>query len=443
MRSSALESKQESGVLPIDPPTPYTHYFGGAPPAGRILAIHGLDVSKELMSLISAALADSGFEVYAIDLPGHGDSKAEFQTELAKQTLRSARGFLGENTIVLGHSLGAGLLLDLAASERFSTMVLLSPPPLPVGDIHADRVLIATGQLDIPRIRAFATIAADIGDPKVEAWILPWGGHSAPVLNPIHIQRIVNWLGGAGGPARTVWRMLWIAIMLAAASVLGVALSPGHELKPIDLTAANALGRYIAAAITALLVLKFVSPAAFLRFFATDYLIGFLLVTGLCVWAWAAAGNTATPAWRKAATVTAVISAAFVIAIPGMIVGSRLLHMSLSDGRWWRFPFIVIAGLPLFLADELTIRRIHPRWKSEGVALLTRLLFLAFLLTGALTLNRDRAFLVLIAAPIVVFWITLWFAAGVIHRRTQSPWAAALFAALVQGWAFAAWFVTI
>ena len=37
----------------------------------------------------------------------------------------------------------------------------------------------------------------------------------------------------------------------------------------------------------------------------------------------------------------------------------------------------------------------------------------------------------------------LWFATGIVHRHTQSPYAAALFAALVQGWAFAAWFVTI
>ena len=92
--------------------------------------IHGLDVSKEVMRLISAALADGGFEVYAIDLPGHGDSGAKFQTEVAQQAIRNAKAFLGEKTIVLGHSLGAGLLLDLAATEPFSTIVLLSPPPL-------------------------------------------------------------------------------------------------------------------------------------------------------------------------------------------------------------------------------------------------------------------------------------------------------------------------
>ena len=64
-----------------------------------------------------------------------------------------------------------------------------------------------------------------------------------------------------------------------------------------------------------------------------------------------------------------------------------------------------------------------------------------FLTTGALPLNRGEAFLFLIARLMVFFWIALRFGAHVVHRHTQDPFAAALFAALVQGWAFAAWFV--
>ena len=85
----------------------------------------------------------------------------------------------------------------------------------------------------------------------------------------------------------------------------------------------------------------------------------------------------------------------------------------------------------------------NPQWKSEAVALLTRALMLALILTGVLILNRESDFLVLIVPVITTFWIALWFGAGVVHRYTQSPIAAALFAAIVQGWAFAAWFVTI
>src|SRR4029077_4419468 len=113
----------------------------------------------------SAAFADGGFEVYAIDLPGHGDATTGFQSELSEQTIRNAKAHLGDAPIVLGHSLGAGLLLDLAATERFSTMLLLSPPPLSISEIHAEHILIATGAIDIPRIRSFAPTVADIGGP--------------------------------------------------------------------------------------------------------------------------------------------------------------------------------------------------------------------------------------------------------------------------------------
>ena len=62
---------------------------------------------------------------------------------------------------------------------------------------------------------------------------------------------------------------------------------------------------------------------------------------------------------------------------------------------------------------------------------------------SVLLLNESRSFLVLIMHLIVVFWLVLWWLAGFVHRATAEPAAAALFAALVQGWAFSALFVTI
>jgi len=100
MQSTRLDPKHESGIMPIDPPTPYTRYAGQDSPRGRVLVIHGLDVSKNTTRLISAAIADGGFEVYTIDLPGHGDSPVKFRTDLAQQAIRNARVFLGEETIV-------------------------------------------------------------------------------------------------------------------------------------------------------------------------------------------------------------------------------------------------------------------------------------------------------------------------------------------------------
>jgi hypothetical protein len=136
-------------------------------------------------------------------------------------------------------------------------------------------------------------------------------------------------------------------------------------------------------------------------------------------------------------------AAAFIILAFGLVIGSHLLHTTLPDGRWWRFLCMVIAGLPLFIYDEVIIRRLVPAWHAAAVALVTRGLFLAFVLTGVLTFNREKAFLVLIVPLIFAFWIGLWFTTGVVHRSTREPVSAAIFAAIVQGWAFAALFVTI
>jgi hypothetical protein len=139
----------------------------------------------------------------------------------------------------------------------------------------------------------------------------------------------------------------------------------------------------------------------------------------------------------------ALAAAAFVILVLGGLIASNVLHIALSDGRWWRFPCIALASLPLFIFDEIVTRRIAPAWKAAAVVITTRLLICAFVLAGILILNRESAFLLLIAPLLVIFWVALWFAAGVVHRHTQDPVSAAVFAALVQGWAFAAWFVTI
>jgi hypothetical protein len=67
----------------------------------------------------------------------------------------------------------------------------------------------------------------------------------------------------------------------------------------------------------------------------------------------------------------------------------------------------------------------------------------ALVTTGVLIFNREDAFVVLLIHLVILFWIGLWFATGLVHKHLQNPAAAALFAAVVQGWAFAALFVTI
>jgi hypothetical protein len=119
------------------------------------------------------------------------------------------------------------------------------------------------------------------------------------------------------------------------------------------------------------------------------------------------------------------------------------VHIVPSGTDWWRIPVFTLAAMPLLLRDEETLRRIRPPVKAWTTFLATRAVLWATVVTGVQLWNREAAFLVLIMHIVVVFWIGLWAISGAVARRTEEPGAAALFAALIQGWTFAAMFVSI
>jgi pimeloyl-ACP methyl ester carboxylesterase len=436
IQTQRLQPSRTIGILSITPATPYIHYMPSKEPRSRVLVVHGLNSNKEFMQILCAALTDSGFEVFSIDLPGHGNSPAKFEASLAQHAVLNTLEHLGDSTIVLGHSLGAGLLLDLAVDRHFKTMVLLSPPPTPVPRIRADRILVVTGRWDMPRINSFVPVLEEADVPELQRWEFPWGAHSTAVLNPSNVHDIIEWIGGDVGHIRAVPRLGWITLMIGSAFTLGLSLLPGRGIPRAAVPISPILVRYVAAGGIALLVLKAVPVMGWLRVFALDYLMGFVLVMGVALWFLFGEGGGD----RQTATrlLKPLVAAAFVIVVLFQIVGSHLFHVTLSSGRWWRFPAIALASLPLFFTEETLIRRIAPWWKSVLVALLTRILLAAFLVTGVLLLNRGDAFLVLVIHVVVSFWIALWLVTEAVYRHTHSPFAAALFSSFVQGWAFAA-----
>jgi hypothetical protein len=78
-----------------------------------------------------------------------------------------------------------------------------------------------------------------------------------------------------------------------------------------------------------------------------------------------------------------------------------------------------------------------------GTFILGRILTWAAVTTGVLLWANEAMFLVLITHLVLLAWIPLWWLAGFVARAAGEPGAAALFASLVQGWVFAALFVTI
>ena len=190
-QTAKLEPTRDKGTLPTNPPTPYIHYASRTEPHRRALIVHGLDSNKEFMQIFSSALADAGMEVYAIDLPGHGDSSAGFDGLLAANVLEQAVMTVKPD-IAVGHSMGASLLIDLAHDVKFHDLVLMSPAPTEVNAPQFEHTLVITEGFDLPFVNTFAPQLEGVELRKFQ-----WGMHSSALINPIQIREIVGWLGGA------------------------------------------------------------------------------------------------------------------------------------------------------------------------------------------------------------------------------------------------------
>jgi len=434
--SSEPSGFRQFGVFDGDPPTPYFHYTPQGQRRGGVLVVHGLNANKEMMNLLCLGLSEAGFETFSIDLPGHGDSKVGFNAVVARQAVSAILDKLAPDTIVIGHSLGGALLLDLASVRSYGTMVLLSPAPTPVDKIRADRMLVLTGQFELPRIQVWVPQLEISGREGVTLRSVPWSGHSGYLLQPGFIRDVVTWLGGEPSRVHSERRLfLYVLEILSAVSIAALWLRG----KPISAKQAALPPRilsYVAACMAALWICGGVDLLKWLHLFSTDYLVSFILVMGLALLPF-----YARRVHLRFSQIHVGLFGAVSVIAAAVFIGSQFVHLTLSGGQWWRFAAITLAVLPLCVADEVLLRPLRPWWKAAGISTLTRILIWAYVVWGVTTMNRDDAFLVLITHFIVLLWIALWFLGELVRRRTQDPTATAVFTALVQAWFFAAIFV--
>jgi pimeloyl-ACP methyl ester carboxylesterase len=135
-----------------------------------LVLIHGLATTRAIWSTVAPALARS-CRVVTLDVPGFGQSEPtgrDFRLEAVAD--RIARGLTGRGVPtpfdLVGHSLGAGIALTLAATRPrlVRRLVLVAPAGLIGVPTVASRVLAATAE---PVLAARRVLA-----PLVD---LPWG----------------------------------------------------------------------------------------------------------------------------------------------------------------------------------------------------------------------------------------------------------------------------
>lgn len=109
--------------------------------APTALLLHGITGSSGTWWRVGPALADAGWRVTALDLPGHGDSPRMGRPmkagEWAASVHETVSGVTGRKPfdLAIGHSAGAATLLEVVALEpTIAGRVVLEDPP-GVGDV--------------------------------------------------------------------------------------------------------------------------------------------------------------------------------------------------------------------------------------------------------------------------------------------------------------------
>ena len=109
-------------------------YFNGG--STGVLLLHGLSGSPAEMRLLGEVLAEAGFTVLAIRLPGHGTVPEDLERTTAGDWLAAAMDGYAildsdkkvKRIAVAGHSMGALLALKLASMRQVSHVISVSAP---------------------------------------------------------------------------------------------------------------------------------------------------------------------------------------------------------------------------------------------------------------------------------------------------------------------------
>ena len=118
-------------------------------PLSNIFIIPGAGMDHRIGSMIELSRLYSKYNIYSIDLPGHGFTSGQILhtvEEFADFTIQVLKKMGVSNNIFIGHSMGGLIAMDLGLKVETKLSILMNTNyPLMVGDILLDH---AKGNLD-------------------------------------------------------------------------------------------------------------------------------------------------------------------------------------------------------------------------------------------------------------------------------------------------------
>jgi pimeloyl-ACP methyl ester carboxylesterase len=158
----------------------YAYTGGRAPTAGlpTVVFIHGAQHDHSVWAMQTRYFAHHGFNVLAVDLPGHARSKQKAISEIGAMgdwllALLDAAGV--ERAMLIGHSMGSLIALDTAARfpKRVSALALVATAyPMQVSDVLLDAACHREAEaIDMINIWSHSSIATKPSFPGPGFWM--------------------------------------------------------------------------------------------------------------------------------------------------------------------------------------------------------------------------------------------------------------------------------
>jgi pimeloyl-ACP methyl ester carboxylesterase len=486
-----------SPMTVLDPPA-------DVKPAGSVVLLHGLSANRRLMMYLAEDFAGHGFRAYALDLPGHGDSRDAFSfaraqdcaTAAVESLIRSGR-LDPKTTILLGHSMGAAIAIRMADRDPVAATIVLSPAPMTAPQRMPANLLVFSASADLGILKRVAQSLAEAAGGQRTApedfvqqrafelrW-LPRSTHTSLLSDRRVAHDSENWAMQAlfpdiaadtltlnldlatyetfgkgrrrlaGGALGFLGILLLFPMVVALAAKLTVPSAVTDATNAASPAAAQIespgnhpstrllLGETALCAMIGVLLLVVGVPLKFLHIYTGAYLASLLLVVGvmlLIINFGYAMEYTSLPG-RKL-IVAAVLGFATFLAI-GAWLNWQLDDAWLNAPRWLRFAGLLPVMWIYSFAEEVALGPVH-----HGLARAVR--FAVFLLLRAeiflaCTLAwrlfaSGQVLIPLLFTYLAVFSILQRLATDALRVRTVSATAAALFGAILASWFIASVF---
>lgn len=460
-------------------------------PQARAAAVifHGLTANRRTLLALGRSIETLGMKVYLVDHPGHGDSSEPFDhpraeacaADLLEELTRRGEIRL-DTTVLVGHSMGAGIAIRLADAFPTAATISISSAmqmpartkpatlvPLPFPRRVPVNLLLVVASHDLPRMKdASRRLLEAAGGERyapadfrqrraVRAVLQPATTHTSLLFDSSTHAAIGDWIESAlpndvtpyaGRPLRRLAPLagglagLALLFPLAASGLtraLGAtaqdpARAPGKTLR---LLAAWGVAGLLGVAVQ----YGIVPLAPVVRMYTGDYLASAAAIAGVSLLITRRRWAPPEAAWRWEAK---SVAAAVVLGLGTAMAFGAWLDAQVTDGwptavRVWRFALLVPLLLPYCLAEELGLGAARGTcWRAGarrwGVFVALRAVVWAALLVGLVVLRSGEVLVALLVVYLAAFSVAQRLGMDAVRRRTGSAAAAAVFGAILSAW---------